>query len=299
MAYSKNWSFTINNPTIIERLHLANLGIDDRVQYLIYQLEKGDNGTEHFQGYIQLVDKKRLAYLKTLVSERGHFEKSKGNAAQNRKYCSKEPRLEPTCEFGTIINPGKRTDIDKFMERNSQTVLCRREVMKEFPGILARYPRFVQLVHDTLIQESVVVPPFIPRSGWQTELSAYLIQEPDNRKIRWYFDKDGDAGKSYFARNFRRDGQSAYVVTGGKHSDIYAAYERESVVIFDTPRSAQDRFPYEVLESLKNGYFLSTKYEVRRVLFNVPHVIVFANFEPDKSKLSADRWDIHNIRNFI
>lgn len=27
----------------------------------------------------------------------------------------------------------------------------------------------------------------------------------------------------------------------------------------------------------------------------IPHVVVFANFEPDKSKLSFDRWDIRHI----
>ena len=33
----------------------------------------------------------------------------------------------------------------------------------------------------------------------------------------------------------------------------------------------------------------------KRVKFSIPHVIVFSNFYPDKTKLSIDRWDIHKI----
>ena len=33
----------------------------------------------------------------------------------------------------------------------------------------------------------------------------------------------------------------------------------------------------------------------RMGLYAIPHVVIFANFEPDQSKLSADRWDIRRF----
>ena len=41
---------------------------------------------------------------------------------------------------------------------------------------------------------------------------------------------------------------------------------------------------------------MCSKYESKPVIRNSPHVIVFANFEPDKSALSEDRWLILNIK---
>lgn len=85
------------------------------------------------------------------------------------------------------------------------------------------------------------------------------------------------------------------MVTGGKNQDIYYAYNYEQVVIFDLPRAKEEYVPYDVMESFKNGYFLSTKYECKPVRFNPPHVIIFANFHPDMTKLSYDRWEIKEI----
>jgi len=30
-------------------------------------------------------------------------------------------------------------------------------------------------------------------------------------------------------------------------------------------------------------------------IYRTPHVVIFANFLPDKTKMSADRWDIHTL----
>jgi len=145
-----------------------------------------------------------------------------------------------------------------------------------------------------LIESSKIVSEeLIPRDGWQTRLKEELDAPVDNRKIIWYYDATGNSGKSYFATKYRC--KTAYLVTGGKNADIFYAYNYEEVVFFDLPRAKQEYVPYDVMESFKNGYFLSTKYECKPVRFNVPHVVVLCNFYPDTSKLSMDRWDIREI----
>jgi len=44
----------------------------------------------HLQGYIQLSEQKSMKFLKENLSRRAHFEVAKGNAEQNKAYCSKE-----------------------------------------------------------------------------------------------------------------------------------------------------------------------------------------------------------------
>lgn len=68
------------------------------------------------------------------------------------------------------------------------------------------------------------------------------------------------------------------------------------VVFMDVPRRQGNKINYNALESLKNGLFFSTKYESGMVRCAVPHIVVFANSPPDEGALSADRWDIHEIK---
>lgn len=68
-----------------------------------------------------------------------------------------------------------------------------------------------------------------------------------------------------------------------------------SIIIYDIPRTQLDYVNYDALEKLKNGMAMSGKYEGGIILMPNPHVVVFANRPPDESKLSSDRWVIHEI----
>jgi len=89
----------------------------------------------------------------------------------------------------------------------------------------------------------------------------------------------------------------AIVFTHGKVSDIVYAYNFERVVIFDLSRTQADKLDgiFMAIENFKNGRFFSPKYESQTKVFSVPHVFVFSNFDPDRSKLSADRWKVNQL----
>jgi hypothetical protein len=103
----------------------------------------------------------------------------------------------------------------------------------------------------------------------------------------------GNSGKSHFATHYHA--KTSYYITGGKAADIFYGYQYEEVVFFDLARMKQEYVQYDVMENFKNGQFYSTKYECKVVKFAVPHVVVFANFQPDRLMLSVDRWDIRVI----
>lgn len=164
--------------------------------------------------------------------------------------------------------------------------------MEEHSKAYAMYPRFIHAYTRAVEESRVERENFVPRDGWQSELMDTLSRPADSRSIIWIYDLQGNKGKSYFARNYQ---ERNYYVTGGKAADIFYGYEYQSVVFFDLARMKQDIVQYDVMEAFKNGQFYSTKYESKLVRFNIPHVVVFANFYPDTSKLSFDRWDIREI----
>lgn len=49
---AKHWMFTINNPVAAEKTLFPD-GLPDFVKYIVYQVERGAEGTVHVQGYIQ------------------------------------------------------------------------------------------------------------------------------------------------------------------------------------------------------------------------------------------------------
>jgi len=289
---ASRWCFTVNNPFIT----LPFAALHDRVNYIVYQLETGASGTSHIQGYLEVSGSRvrRTWLVANLTFLIGAFvEPAKGTAAENKVYCTKEPREAGPWETGTAVEPvgpGSRSDLHEIMalieSGHTDFELCRLHPMS-----VARYGGWITRYRSLHLESLVVITPYVPRLGWQMNLTVLLESHVNRRKVVWYWSEDGDKGKSYFANHHVP--QTSHVITGGKHADIYYTLSGMihglKVVFFDYGRSGNEP-AYPVMEKLKDGMFTSTKYESRTVRFNPVHVVVFANKEPDYTQLSADRW---------
>lgn len=126
----------------------------------------------------------------------------------------------------------------------------------------------------------------------------------DDRTLHWFVDEAGAAGKSSLCKHLMlKYGSDGLYASGGKAGDI--AFLVNAFVkgggdlkwfLFDFPRSSEGRVSYKAMEEILNGMCFSPKFESAFCMFNVCHVIVFANWEPDRSALSLDRWRVHHIR---
>ena len=132
---------------------------------------------------------------------------------------------------------------------------------------------------------------------WQLKIEELILTEPDDRTINWYWEEKGNIGKSAFVKYCVIKHQSLFC-DGGKKADLInlvfnADMEKAKCIFWDLPRSTRGSISYSTLESVKNGLVCNTKYETGVKAFNPPHIIVFANFPPEKvEELSADRWKI-------
>lgn len=132
---------------------------------------------------------------------------------------------------------------------------------------------------------------------WQSELVDIMEQEPDDRTIHWYWETEGNVGKSALVRYLCI--KHGAMLVSGKGADIkYQIANAEmppDIIIWDIPRTAENYVNYSALEEVKNGCFASNKYESKMVIINPPHIVCFANFEPKFEAVSQDRWNVVNV----
>lgn len=137
---------------------------------------------------------------------------------------------------------------------------------------------------------------------WQNKVEAILAEEPDDRKIYWFWESTGNTGKSALVK-YLVVKQDAIFCAGSRTNDIinlvFNAHQTgkpTDIVIWDLPRQAQGKISFGALEMLKNGLIANMKYETGVAAFPTPHIIVLSNDMPvDMNMLSMDRWVIREI----
>lgn len=144
------WVFTLNNPRFPEEEPRAWL---TDCQYCIWQLERGENGTEHIQGYCIFTNKQSLAAMKRR-NGRAHWERRRGNHAEAKAYCSKEEsRVRSGEEWGDEPRgQGHRSDLDQVREKISSGVSA-KDIADEHFGSWCRYHKAFELYRSLLIPD--------------------------------------------------------------------------------------------------------------------------------------------------
>lgn len=82
---SRGWVFTLNNPEVEEWELLKN----EKLKWTVWQLERGESGTLHWQGVLATTAPVRLPSLKEILP-RAHWEKRRGSVKEAIEYCTKE-----------------------------------------------------------------------------------------------------------------------------------------------------------------------------------------------------------------
>lgn len=137
---------------------------------------------------------------------------------------------------------------------------------------------------------------------WEKTIMEDLNSTPDDRTINWIWEPKGCRGKTTFQKYIYTHCKNV-VVLSGKSADmkngivqyIQKNEETPDIVLINVPRSSQEYVSYEGIESIKDMFFFSGKYEGGMVCGANPHVYIFANEPPPTEKLSADRWKIIKI----
>ena len=219
---SDHWCFTLNNPT-----ELLNINGWRNLQYIVYQLEAGKNGTPHFQGYLQLTAKCYGERIRKLIP-RAHVEAANGTHLENQAYCTKDNNKDGTPArivghafagphtWGTLQpragKRGGRTDLLMVQQELDQGKAM-QDIAKDHFSDYVRYERAFNKYRDL-------------RMPHRTRESH------DDMRVIWIWGPSG-TGKTSSALRYS-DGQATYWAPQAKANGIrFDNYNYEPVVIFD------------------------------------------------------------------
>lgn len=288
---SRGWCFTINNYTENDEKEIASWD----AQYVIYGREVGENGTPHLQGYVFYKTLKTLKAMKKVHST-AHWEKQFGTCEQAIDYCKKE-ETSPYERGKPPVTGGARGQWHKINEMLNDGASFDM-VREKYPGCAIRYMNQIERVIDTVTTKNATdkmraIMEKAELRQWQLEL-VEALDEQDARKVLWVTDYVGNMGKTWLAKWIlcMRD---AFYTTGGKKADVQHAWKGQRYVVFDLSRQKQEYMNYDTIEEFKNGLICKSKYDSKTVVAEFCKVVVFANWDPDLSKLSQDRWELVNL----
>lgn len=137
---------------------------------------------------------------------------------------------------------------------------------------------------------------------WQVDLKNYLLTElPDERVIQWIFDDKGGQGKSKFVKwiEWQKHGMGFDYESAQNLKFVVCENPPQRVYLFDCTKSAPKGIAIEelycALEAIKNGRIRHGKYKGGAIMMDTPHVVVFANFKPDSTKMTQGRFNVIDI----
>lgn len=197
------WCWTINNPG-----DYTPRWDPTKMKYQVYEMEVGENGTPHWQGYTRFTTRKRMATVKNIfANDTMHLEIAKGTEEQNRTYCTKSGvRVQEDGEYvPTAGTQGERTDLEMIRDE-IQGGADLRAIAADHPGQFVRYANGIAQMLELL----------------RPELAVQRAVE-----VRVYWGATG-TGKTH---RIMSEYPEAYQVEPGR--DPWGRYRGQPVVVFD------------------------------------------------------------------
>lgn len=325
----KHYLFTLNNYTP-EELHTLQTTVYRNCTYLCFSQEVAASGTPHLQGYLQLSKPVKYSTIQNTWPgfARVAFPQNGvtfGTDEENYTYCKgpydkvvggvrkTKPENPTFWETGTRearggAARGKRTDLqgvrDAIERGETYDTICETHFAEA-----AKYSKFIKeriqarrtagVLNSLRAEfENALLRP------WQLSVVDMVTRDPNPRQIHWIWEPVGNTGKSWMAK-YLAVMHDACLMDVGKKADMAYLYSQNQkpIVVFDLSRTTAPGEgrehtldgAYSLAENLKNGSVTSLKYESTGILMTSCHVIFFANFAPDMTKLSADRYVVTHI----
>jgi hypothetical protein len=292
------WCFTYNNPPG------DWVPLEEHINYYCYQPEVGEQGTPHYQGYVEFKKQVSLKTAKAYLNSASiHVEARKGTREQAREYCTKDlSKNGDFVEWG-VLSQENRVDFDVARDY----VLGKRtwaEVLTDSTGktheTIAKHHRWFKEVFVNKKQEipKLTATEFDGVRPWQQQAIDFIKAPRVRRKILWIWSGASSVGKTTFQEYLQSEEICTIMVAATEWKRTLQSYQGEDVMWFALSRNtALSGKEFTVLkEQLEyasdGGQFTMSMYEGgKKVCY--PKVIVTSNQMPPIYELPERITEIH------
>lgn len=223
------------------------------IRYAVWQLEIGDSGNLHHQGYVEFTRSRRRAFALGILPD-AHWEVARADRNYNHDYCTKEAcRVEGPWEIGVFepLKQGTRNDLNAVKKTIESGASLRDLVNQHWPEF-CRYNRGI--IDGRRILRA--------QRDFQTEL-------------RIFYGPPG-TGKSHLAKVYA--GEDAYWLRRGNTGVWFDDYDGEHTVVID---DFDGWIPSGLLMQLADQYPLRVDTKHGSANFTSKSIIITTNYMPD------------------
>lgn len=269
---SRGWCFTLNNPGLRTQATLDAIQCD----YIVFQEEKGMNGTTHVQGFVYFGLVKGMSYVRKLLP-RAHWEQMRGTPKEASDYCEKEETRATgdgiiKGKSGSLPAQGERVDLMLMKKDIDEGATLDDLWEKHFSGMV-RYERAMREYMRRRVKKRT----------WVT-------------RTKVFYGKTG-TGKSFHAHAMARLMDEDYVTMVVQEKGKFWMNESDSgrppkcVVIEDYA----GEIPFRVLLQMLDEYACTLPVKGGFVKFNAKLVIITSNLHPKRWYPEMD-WESSPLR---
>lgn len=270
---SYDYCFTLNNYVLPDDFEFIRTFAGE-CTYLVYQHERGESGTPHFQGFFKFKSRRSFQAIRRRLTQNGrcrfHIEIRRGTIPQAIAYCTDPAKRdiesnEDIVEYGTRpAGGGSRSDIRDCIGAVKQNKSM-RNLFDEHPEVMVKYAR-----------------------GIASARLVYAEQRDFKTIIKWYYGSTG-TGKSRAARD--EAGNAAYWKAGA--TKWWDGYDSQETTVIDDYRC--DLCPFHILLRLFDRYPMSVEGKGVTMQFVSRTIIVTAPHRPEKMWMSRCNEDIQQL----
>jgi len=255
-----DYCFTLNNYVLPRDVDFIS-DFATECTYLVYQYERGENDTPHFQGYFRFKSRRSFQAIRRRLMQDGvcrfHLEPRRGTIDQAIAYCIDPEKRDNDGNADIVehgVRPaggGSRTDIRDCIGLVKQGKSI-RDLFDQHPEVMVKYAR-----------------------GMQTARVVYANERDFKTSVKWYYGSTG-TGKSRAAYDETRN-VSVYWKPGS--SKWWDGYDGQDTTIIDDYRC--DLCTFSNLLRLFDRYPLQIEGKGTVMQFVSKTIIVTAPHRPE------------------